>query len=86
MKKTRLVSLLSALIVCSSAVSCGSSDVKNDETTNADSVSQDTTKDEYSYPDENFNGYEFTFFSPDEQFGCNVRVDFEEQTGKSSMT
>ena len=82
MKKTRLVSLLSALIVCSSAVSCGSGDVKNDETTNADSVSQDTVKDEYSYPDEDFGGYEFTFFSPDEQFGCNVRVDFEEQTGE----
>ena len=82
MKKIRFVSLIIALIMSSSVISCGDSAVKDTETNNADTSSKESETPEYTYPDEDFGGYEFTFYSPDEQFGCNVRVDIEEQTGE----
>lgn len=82
MKKIRFVSLIIALIMSSSVISCGDSAVKDTETNKADTLSKESETPEYTYPDEDFGGYEFTFYSPDEQFGCNVRVDTEEQTGE----
>ncbi len=82
MKKVRMISLLLALLTASSLMSCGSKGT-TPESTDAGTTQTDVeTTSEYTYPDEDFGGYEFTFYSPDEQFGCNVRMDFEEQTGE----
>ena len=82
MKKIRMISLLLALLTASSLMSCGS-EGKAPESTDAGTTKTDEeTTSEYTYPDENFDGYEFKFYSPDTQFGCYVRMDFEEQSGE----
>ena len=70
MKKIRMISLLLALLTASSLMSCGS-EGKAPESTDAGTTKTDEeTTSEYTYPDENFDGYEFKFYSPDTQFGC----------------
>ena len=79
MKHTRQLALILAVLAAASTASCGGEE-KNVETTQPSGT--DTAADDY-YPDVDYDGYEFTFLSPDEQYGCNVRVDIEEQTGEA---
>ena len=80
MKHTRFTALILALMTAGLA-SCGG-DAKPTDVT-AKPPSETTEKDEYGYPDVKYDGYEFTFLSPDAQYGCYVRVDLDEQTGES---
>ena len=84
MKHTRLISLLCALLITAGFVSCGDNKQTSKETSqNADQSSADeTTAGEYTYPEKDLDGREFTFYSPDVQFNCYIRVDFEEQSGE----
>lgn len=79
MKRTQLTALLLALLTALTAASCGGEGAP-DSTTKADDVT--TAADDY-YTGVNYGGYEFTFLSPDAQYGCNVRVDIEEQSGEA---
>ena len=81
MKNKKFTALFLASLLTAGTMSCGSDKPSGDESTDAPTSSEDTTS-EYDYPDEDFGGYEFTFYNADEQFGCNIRLDIEEQTGE----
>ena len=78
MNKIRLIALFLAVLTLTT-VSCGG-EATPAETTQGDT--ETTTSDSY-YRAVNYDGYEFTFLSPDQQYGCNVRVDIEEQSGEA---
>ncbi len=79
----RYVSLILAILIAFVTASCAKDSGQSDGTTAPDNGETDVTTvpEEYTYPSEKFDGYEFTFFSADTQFGCYVRMDFDEQTG-----
>ena len=82
MKNKKFTALFLASLLTAGTMSCGSDKPSGDESTDAPTSSEDTTS-EYDYPDEDFGGYEFTFYNADQQFNCYVRLDFEEQTGEA---
>ena len=81
MKHTRLIALFLAMMTAG-LYACGAETTsQNDTPETADEVT--TENEEYTYPDVDYAGYEFTFLSPDAQYNCYVRVDFDEQTGEA---
>lgn len=79
-KRTTAITLAALLAV--GTMSCSSDKPSGSQSTTEPTSSNDTTS-EYDYPDEDFSGYEFTFYNADEQFNCYIRLDFEEQTGEA---
>lgn len=79
MKQIRFLSLICSFLLILSIISCGKEKDPSNNGTNGGSSSEETTISEYIYPEANLGGRTFTFYSPDEQFNCYVRVDFEEQ-------
>lgn len=78
MKKITSLFLLAAMLAGMS--SCGSSDTPAQTT---DGNSPDTSiEDGYDYQGKNFDGYELKILNLDEQYGCYIRLDFDEQTGE----
>ena len=82
MKIKKITALFLAVLLAAGTLSCGSDKPSGSDNTTAPTSSNDTTS-EYDYPDENFGGYEFTFYNADQQFNCYIRLDFEEQTGEA---
>ena len=82
MDTKRFVSLILAVFMALGTASCAKDNGQPEVTTASDNTTSDSAVfEEYIYPSEKFDGYEFTFFSADTQFGCYVRMDFDEQTG-----
>ncbi len=78
MKKAIALTLLAAQFTA--LLSCGG------ETPAETTAPETTTAPEevgYPYPDEGFGGEEFVVFNADKQFGCNIRVNIEEQSGEA---
>lgn len=81
MKIKKITALFLASLLAAGTLSCGSDKPLDSDNTTVPTSAEETTN-EYDYPDENFDGYEFTFYNADQQFGCNIRLDIEEQTGE----
>ena len=80
------VAVIAASLMLFQAAACGDSSQKpsaaGDNAGNDVSVSEDAEQ-EYSYPDVDYGGYEFTFLNFDSQWNCYIRLDMDEQTGES---
>lgn len=83
MQIKRITAMTLAAILAVGTMSCGGETSTKDKGNDTGTTSAADTTSEYDYPDENFGGYEFTFFNADKQYGCYIRLDFEEQTGES---
>lgn len=75
--------LLTALIL--SSVSCGSEPTKTPDSPDTDGITstEETTADDYDYPDKTFGGHEFVFLNVEPQSWANSMIAPEESTGET---
>ncbi len=78
----RYIATLLLISILSASISCGEQTESKDTETSSEATTM-AVSEEYTYPDKDFGGYEFTIYNADVQFGCNIRVDSEEQTGEA---
>ena len=83
MKNRKIISiiLLSALLV--SAASCGESVDSGVSDTTAVPAEETTAEAAYPHETQDFSGYTFKVMNLDKQYGCHIRLDFDEQTGEA---
>ncbi|MBE6612806.1 MAG: hypothetical protein E7632_09975 [Ruminococcaceae bacterium] len=82
MKQKQIITWLLLAAMMLSAASCGS----GEDASVSDTPTEDTTAETtagYPYPTKDFGGYTFKILNLDEQYGCYIRVDFDEQTGET---
>ncbi len=81
-RKQTLSLLLLAAMLATTACGGGSNDTPSNDTTPQDGSDTTPVVEGYDYQGKDFNNYEFKVLNLDEQYGCYVRLDFEEQTGE----
>ena len=79
--KSALVLVL-VLSLISPCVSCGDNEDTSPITTTSQESESETTSDEYSYPDVDFEGYEFKILNYSDMWGCYMDIDLDEQSGE----
>ena len=81
MKQKQFITWIFLIAMMLSTTSCGS----NENASSSDILSEDTTSETttgYPYEIKDFGGYTFKILNLDEQYGCYIRLDFDEQTGE----
>ncbi len=84
--KQKIGTLTLSAILVSQTVACGGSGASKDSLSTSGSDSSTTLEaieSGYSYPDEDYGGYEFRVLNFDEYMGFHISLDFEEQTGEN---
>ncbi len=82
MKRKQTISLLLLAAMLATTACGGSNDTPGNDTTPQDGSDTTPIEEGYDFQGKDFNDYEFKVLNLDEQFGCYIRLDFDEQTGE----
>ena len=82
MKRKQFITWLLLAAMMLASVSCGADEETSAGDTSAKSDDVVTTA-AYPYDTKDFGGYIFKILNLDEQYGCYIRLDFDEQTGEA---